>query len=54
MKHWGQGPLESAESGYVGVKDVNYEREIYFFEDGSAIVFEGSTVIRPPGRMVYR
>jgi len=41
---------QSAEYGFVASKDVVLEREIYFFQDGSTIIFEGSVVVRPPGR----
>ena len=38
---------QSAEYGYVASKDVNFEREIYFFQDGSTVICEGIVVIRP-------
>ncbi|MDA8270891.1 MAG: hypothetical protein M0Z39_05730 [Actinomycetota bacterium] len=38
---------QSAEYGYVASKEVVCGRTLYFFEDGSTVIFEGSVVIRP-------
>lgn len=38
---------QSAEYSYAASKEVVCGRTLYFFEDGSTVIFEGSVVIRP-------